>query len=158
MLAASTHKLRIGNYYPNHRTSVAEPDYFHTDQDPDLMYFCQYLQNWYFFLITDIWQHSLLLISNTVQKLHGNELCMYILNLYILYVPKYVSRKKIRWCHGISIDGHVCWQHSTITVYRLPTKENKLPFAANKQRFAISALFAANKAVVVLRLFHFLFA
>ncbi len=35
-------------------------------------------------------------------------------------------------------DGHVCWkQQSLTTVYRLPTKENKLPYAGNKRKIDV---------------------
>jgi hypothetical protein len=36
-----------------------------------------------------------------------------------------------------SKDGHVLKQQTSINVYRLPTKENKLPFAENKRKFAL---------------------
>jgi hypothetical protein len=52
-------------------------------------------------------------------------------------------------------------QQSSITVYRLPIKENKLlfPFAANKWKFAVSFFYLPEtKEVSVFHKFHFLFA
>jgi hypothetical protein len=42
-------------------------------------------------------------------------------------------------------------QQTSITVYRLPTKENKLLYAANKQKFAVS-IFRKQMEVAVFRL------